>query len=80
MDNEVMREVLKQIREHARDERWKREGMVELFSKVSQELDGQPLMMMMMMMMQELVLQRARNLPVNVMQALENAEKRLKSV
>lgn len=34
MDNAIMREVIRQIHEAARDQRWKKEGIVPLVTKV----------------------------------------------
>ena len=34
IDNEITREVLRQIQKHADDVRWKRDGMIGMFSKV----------------------------------------------
>ncbi|CBK21435.2 uncharacterized protein [Blastocystis hominis] len=58
MDNAIMREVIRQIHEVARDQRWEKEGIVPLVTK-------------------ELVIQRARNRPIDVKAALTNAERKL---
>ena len=34
MDNEIMRQVIRQLREIAHDKRWKRPGIIPLFTKV----------------------------------------------
>ena len=34
IDNEITREVLRQIQKHADDVRWEKEGMIAMFSKV----------------------------------------------
>ena len=36
MDNAIMREVIRQIHEVARDQRWEKEGIVPLVTKVGQ--------------------------------------------
>ena len=41
MDNEIMRQVIRQLRETAHDDRWKQPEMVPQVTKVGKEVDDE---------------------------------------